>query len=167
MTPSPSGSPMKRAAGVSTPAKHSQSPRVNPPTGGTDTPLISALAKDADTPMTDSTPSGTPGPEVSGFTAVNSGPSHFTPLKPNGIKREVENGLTPPRRDSAKNTPDIKDRGSALKRQLSREASDDSASVKQGEGSECGERRSKRLKKGESPLHIHYISIICITDFTT
>ena len=116
---------------------------------------------DRDTVMGDDTPKGTPAPLVSsftpikasGFTAVNCLSSSFTSVNPtsNGVKKEVENGyLTPARRSdgtvSTKNTPELKG-GTPLKRAHNVESTEN-LSMANGDDSELGERRSKRLKKG-------------------
>ena len=119
---------------------------------------------DKDTVMGDDTPKGTPAPPASGFTpvnssgftAVNSTPSGFASVNatPNGVKRDVDNNLTPSRRSestlSAKNTPELKG-GTPLKRSHNVESTE-STPTKNSDESELAERRSKRLKKGKLGL---------------
>lgn len=116
---------------------------------------------DRDTVMGDDTPKSTPAPPVSGFaaikasgfTAVNCSSSSFTSVNstPNGVKKEVENGYHTPARKSdsavsSKNTPELKG-GTPLKRTHNVETAEN-ISMANGDDSELGERRSKRLKKG-------------------
>ena len=124
---------------------------------------------DRDTVMGDDTPKGTPGPPVSGFTAikasgftaVNCPSSSFTSVNStsNGVKKEIDNGyLTPARRSdytvSSKNTPELKG-GTPLKRTHNVEPAENVLMVN-GDDSELGERRSKRLKKGGAPSLARY-----------
>ncbi|RPA87112.1 PLU-1-domain-containing protein [Ascobolus immersus RN42] len=145
ITPSPAASPMKKVLNNGTPIR-SDSPLARHSTSIDD-------STDADKTMTDSTPVGTPAPAGrSGFTPVNNSGT-FTPVNgTNGIKRESETG-TPTRGSlSAKNTPDPKDKGSALKRQLSSESlSDQTPKPTSEEETDGGERRSKRLRKDAPP----------------
>lgn len=158
----PSGSPMKgiskdrSSIGLESPALKGSSSNHAPSTDTDDT--------DKDTVMGDDTPKGTPAPPASGFTAVNSGfttvasGSGFTSVNAtlDGIKREVDNGVTPSRSSesviSAKNTPELKG-GTPLKRSYIID-SNESTPTKNADESELGERRSKRLKKGDFPLQL-------------
>ncbi|KAF8424734.1 PLU-1-like protein-domain-containing protein [Tirmania nivea] len=153
----PSGSPMK---GISK-DRSSLGPESPAPKGSSSS--NHALSTDTDdtdkdTVMGDETPKGTPAPPASGFTAVNSGfttvNSGFTSVNAtNGVKGEMENGLTPSRSSestiSAKNTPELKG-GTPLKRSHIID-SNESTPTKNSDESELGERRSKRLKKDSAP----------------
>lgn len=160
----PGGSPMKGTAKD----RFSTGPESPTPKGSSSSAHAMSTDTDdtdKDTVMGEDTPKGTPAPPAAGFTAVNS--TGFTAVNtassgfaavnstPNGIKRELENGLTPSRSESSlstKNTPELKG-GTPLKRSHNVESSE-STPTKNGDDSELGERRSKRLKKGRLGLLI-------------
>lgn len=177
ITPSPAGSPIKKLPldkSLNSPlgSLPPDSPAIR------STALAGSLRgtpDKSDTDMTDATPIRGSTPAMNGgftpvnsggFTPVNAGPASFTPLNmANGNRREADSGLTPAsnaRRiengvtPSKRNTPELKGGsfGSILKRGHSQENgvadSKEPSHEPNGNGddSENGERRSKRLKKG-------------------
>lgn len=171
ITPSPSGSPNK---------KTTMDRPLHSPVGSSFGPDSPALGDESvgtpdksDFDMMDATSSrsdiGTPSGFTainSGFTPVNSGPSTFTHTNTNGMRREMDIGLTPiPRRldngyTSRRESPETQI-GSPLKRQHSQDDCRDSTDLasdtnSKSEDSENGERRSKRLKKGAFCLYCDF-----------
>jgi len=171
ITPSPATSPLKKIPADQ--PSNSPSSSLSP-----DSPAIrasSALATSLGTPDRSDTemldaPSSAQGTPVmgafmvnatgSGFTPVNSRPTSFTPVNAsNGVRRELESAFASnasSRRgesgfESRRESPeDRSGAGSPFKRDRSQEnGSDPKDQAKEATtGSENGERRSKRLRKG-------------------
>ncbi|KAI9822625.1 MAG: hypothetical protein M1827_000344 [Pycnora praestabilis] len=176
LTPSPANSPMKKSLQHTPSSLHGDSPAMRA-SAALNASLKDSDENDKDTQMPEIcrpiSSSGFTAVNAGGFTPVNASPASFTAVNfSNGIKRESENGFTPPGHsaespmDSTKNTPEYRPSGLSaapltnghvpnhMKRQYSHDSHDRIPHKEGGSTDDCdgAGRRSKRLKKEAAPM---------------